>query len=132
LIKKGVFDRACELADLKEPIHPPHRPPYLHLIPLAEIISLAIGRGVGTKSVKTIWERLILQFGSEVAVFIDSKPDELKECDSKVVSAIFAFKEGLITIDPGGGGAYGSIRLPEEREAVLAKGQRSLLDSYPG
>ncbi|RLG31886.1 TIGR00375 family protein [Methanosarcinales archaeon] len=131
LIKKGVFDRVHELADLEEPVHPPHRPPYLHLIPLAEIISLAIGRGVGTKSVKSIWESLISQFGSEVAVLIDSNLDELRGFDSKVVSAIFAFREGRVIIDPGGGGKYGSIKLPEESDAVLAKGQRSLLDIFP-
>ncbi len=132
LIKKGVFDRVMELADLENPEHPPHRPPYLHLIPLAEIISLAVGYGVNTKSVNRIWDKLVMQFGSEVAVLIDSNQDELEEFDTRVVHAINAFKEGRFVVEPGGGGNYGTIKLPERVEKVVSKGQRSLFDSYGG
>jgi uncharacterized protein (TIGR00375 family) len=59
VIKKGVFDRVNELADFEEPRHPVYRPPYLHLIPLAEIIQMALGHaGVQTKGVKTAWKPL--------------------------------------------------------------------------
>ncbi|RZN40916.1 MAG: endonuclease Q family protein, partial [Methanophagales archaeon ANME-1-THS] len=39
LIKKGVRDRVDELANT-DGTHPDHRPPYVHLIPLAELIGL--------------------------------------------------------------------------------------------
>lgn len=42
-IKKGVKDRINERATFIKPQHPDHRPPYIHLIPLAEIITKAIG-----------------------------------------------------------------------------------------
>ncbi|MCW7076699.1 MAG: TIGR00375 family protein [Candidatus Syntropharchaeales archaeon] len=130
LIKKGVFDRVRELADLETPIHPPHRPPYLHLIPLSEIISLAIHRGVDTKSVRELWEKLVMRFGSEVAVLVDSKPEDFEGFDRSVVSAICAFKEGRVIVEPGGGGRYGTIKLPANLDKVLSNGQRSLFDSY--
>jgi uncharacterized protein (TIGR00375 family) len=130
VIKKGVFDRVRELADLETPRHPSHRPPYLHLIPLSEIISLALERGVNTKTVKEVWENLILQFGSEIAVLLDSKPEDIEGLNERVVYAISSFKKGRIILEPGGGGKYGTIKLPEKMETVLSKGQRSLFDSY--
>lgn len=52
--KKGVEDRINELADFEVPRHPAYRPPpYLHLMPLAEIIQMALGHAsVQTKGVK--------------------------------------------------------------------------------
>jgi len=51
-IKKGVKDRVNELATFDKPQHPVHRPPYLHLIPLSEIIAMAIEKGNNTKGVQ--------------------------------------------------------------------------------
>ncbi|KYK20130.1 phosphotransferase, partial [Thermoplasmatales archaeon SM1-50] len=56
-IKKGVRDRIGEIATFKEPRHPTHRPPYVHLIPLSEIIAKAIGQhNPFTQSVTKRWE----------------------------------------------------------------------------
>ena len=38
-IKKGVDFRISEIADYDEPKHPDFRPKYVHLMPLAELIS---------------------------------------------------------------------------------------------
>jgi uncharacterized protein (TIGR00375 family) len=113
-IKKGVFDRVNELADFKEPKHPNHRPPYLHLIPLAEITQMALGHaGVQTKGVRTAWNTLVERFGSEVEALIYSKPEDLKIVDERIVKAILAFRKGDVIIHPGGGGQYGWLELPE-------------------
>jgi uncharacterized protein (TIGR00375 family) len=115
LIKKGVFDRINELADFNEPKHPEHRPPYLHLIPLAEIIQMALGHSsVQTKGVQTAWNKLIERFGNEVKALIYSEPEDLKIVgDDRIVNAILAFRKGNVIIHPGGGGQYGWIELPE-------------------
>jgi len=113
IIKKGVADRVNELADFEEPRHPDHRPPYLHLIPLAEIIQMALGHAsVQTKGVKTAWETLVKHFGNEVEALIYAEPEALKIVDDRVVSAILAFRKGDVIIHPGGGGQYGWLELP--------------------
>jgi uncharacterized protein (TIGR00375 family) len=151
LIKKGVRDRVNELADC-DGTPPEHRPPYLHLIPLAEVISLAVQKSPSSKSVQKIWESLLAAFGTEVTVLIDAPIDFIKGAHyefkaeelAHVVEAITAFREGMIRISPGGGGKYGVIELkagtsgkvPEnskeragEQETGRAKmKQRSLLD----
>jgi uncharacterized protein (TIGR00375 family) len=115
LIKKGVFDRINELADFNEPKHPEHRPPYLHLIPLAEIIQMTLGHSsVQTKGVQIAWNKLIECFGNEVEALIYSDPEDLKIVgDDRIVNAILAFRKGNVIIHPGGGGQYGWIELPE-------------------
>jgi len=110
-IKKGVRDRILELADTEE--KPPHRPPYLRLAPLAEVISMVVGKGVTTKSVRVVWERFLGEFGSEIAVLVDVPVDELARVDSDVARAVWAYREGKLVVIPGGGGKYGEIRLPD-------------------
>ncbi|MEA1907264.1 MAG: TIGR00375 family protein [Euryarchaeota archaeon] len=113
-IKKGVRDRVNELADLPEPEHPDHRPEYLHLIPLAEIIALALGHSSPyTKTVQSAWNELIKKSGSEIAVLVDADIASLGG-DSRIVDAIRAFQEGKVIITPGGGGKYGSVELPAD------------------
>ncbi len=110
-IKKGVKDRVNELASFDEPQYPDHRPPYIHIIPLSEIIAKALGIGPNTKGVQGVWNALIGQYGSEVAVLIDA---DIKNSgvDERVIGAIIAFKEGKVKVKPGGGGQYGSVGLP--------------------
>ncbi len=132
VIKKGVFDRINELADFKEPKHPDHRPPYLHLIPLAEIIQMTLGHAsVQTKGVQTAWNKLIERFGNEVEALIYSEPEDLKIVgDDRIVNAILAFRKGNVIIHPGGGGQYGWLELPENLKGEGARhtGQLSFAD----
>jgi uncharacterized protein (TIGR00375 family) len=133
-IKKGVKDRVNELASFDEPQYPDHRPPYIHIIPLSEIIAKALGIGPNTKGVQGVWNALIGQYGSEVAVLIDA---DIKNSgvDERVIGAIIAFKEGKVKVKPGGGGQYGSVELPGSVESNSGKlnkkkcePQRSLCD----
>lgn len=118
IIKKGVTDRVNELADFEEPRHPDYRPPYLHLIPLAEIVQMSLGHAsVQTKGVKTAWKALVDHFGNEVEALIYAEPESLKIVDEKVVNAILAFRKGDVIIHPGGGGQYGWLELPEHLKA---------------
>lgn len=133
-VKKGVYDRVNELADLETPVHPDHRPDYIHLAPLAEIIMMALGHSsITTKGVRTAWESLVEKFGNEVAVLLDARPEQLDVVDPKIVDAIMAFRNGEVIIHPGGGGQYGWIELPDSEDkpkkpAKKSKNQSSLFD----
>jgi len=115
-IKKGVKDRINEMADFAEPHHPDHRPPYVHLIPLAEIITKAIGQHTPfTQAVSKRWDELISVFGSEINVLIDADIAEIAKFTAPAITeAIQAFREKKVIIRPGGGGQYGIIELPLE------------------
>lgn len=119
-IKKGVDYRVEELATWKEPHHPPHRPPYIYILPLAEIISLTYSKGVTTVFVQKIWRELVQKFGDEITVLIYTPIEELIEIDPQLARRIQAFRDKTLQIKIGGGGKYGEIIFEEN----------STLDSY--
>lgn len=138
-IKKGVYDRVNELADLPEPIHPEHRPPYVHLMPLSEIIMMALGHAsINTKGVQDAWNALLDRFTDELQVLLHVPAESMDFVDRKIVDAILAFREERVILHPGGGGQYGRIELPTYTEAGRSgkgekgrddkKGQSSLFD----
>ena len=130
-IKLGVADRIDLLADYEKSRHPPHRPPYLHLIPLAEIIALALGH----KSPMTagVQRRYLALTGgkTEIDVLLNEEIGSMVEAgaEPEVIRAIEAFRQGRVEVLPGGGGRYGEVRLPALKEAIAGKEkQRSLFD----
>lgn len=126
-IKKGVRDRVAELATRDNPRHPEHRPPYLHLLPLAEIIGAALQFSPRSQTVQRRWQHLMEHFGSETTVLIDADLEDIRQVASHAVtSAIQAFRSGDITIHPGGGGRYGELELP--RNGGERQQQRRLME----
>jgi uncharacterized protein (TIGR00375 family) len=110
-IKKGVADRAARLASG----HPGERPPYLHLIPLKEIIRTARGASSpGTKGCSSLYDRFIDIFGNEIRVLIDVPVGELAAVDPAVAAAVSCFRSSRVRLIPGGGGKYGSFSLQDQ------------------
>ncbi|WP_406660755.1 TIGR00375 family protein [Methanolobus sp. ZRKC3] len=131
-IKKGVMDRINELADLSEPKHPNHRPPYIHLMPLSEIIMMALKHAsITTKGVQTAWSSLLEKFGTELEVLLYANERDMGFVDKRIVDAIIAFREKRVILHPGGGGKYGWIEMPDEKTEYPEsdkKNQSSLFD----
>lgn len=127
-IKKGVKDRVNELADLNESKHPDHRPPYLHLPPLSEIIMMALDHAsINTKGVQTAWNALVDRFGSELNILRNVPQSEMNFVNEKIVDAIMAFRNEEVIVQPGGGGKYGKLKLPPKNESKNDK-QKSLFE----
>ena len=113
IIKKGVSDRAKELAGEGE-TRP--RPPYLHVIPLAQIIqTMEEASSPNTKKCKAIYASFISAFGNEIAVLIDIPVAEIRSVHPKVADAIEALRNGTVTLHPDGGGKYGTFSLRQTR-----------------
>lgn len=109
IIKKGVSDRAKELSRGGE-ARP--RPPYLRVIPLAQIIQTMEGASSpNTKKCKAIYASFISTFGNEIAILIDIPVAEIRVVNPKVADAIEALRNGMVVLHPGGGGKYGTFSL---------------------
>jgi uncharacterized protein (TIGR00375 family) len=109
IIKKGVSDRAKELSHGSE-VRP--RPPYIHILPLAQIIqTMENASSPNTKKCKAIYTQFIKTFGNEIAVLIDIPVAEIRAVHPKVANAIEALRNGTVTLHPGGGGKYGTFSL---------------------
>jgi len=109
IIKKGVADRAKELAHGSE-ARP--RPPYLRVIPLAQIIQTMEGTSSpNTKKCKAIYAKFIETFENEIAVLIDVPVPEIRAVHPRVADAIAALRNETVVLHPGGGGKYGTFSL---------------------
>lgn len=118
-IKKGVLERIDELANSKEPIHPDHRPPCLHIIPLSEIIALSLGvKNVYSTKVQEIWNLFIRKFGNEITILTTIPTSDLEEIDKKTADMVQLFRENRFNYIPGGAGEYG-IPVPPGKEAKM-------------
>ena len=113
-LKLGVSERVNEIATWSdsELKHPDHRPPYLDIIPLVEIVRKICGvKNSKAKSVIKMYEDLIKKYGSEYGILIDLPIDKIQE--NNVAEIISAFRDTKITFIPGGGGTFGEISLDE-------------------
>jgi uncharacterized protein (TIGR00375 family) len=107
LIKKGVFDRARELSQGNIPSL---RPPYLHIIPLGQIIQTIEGASSPhTKKCQAIYNSFISTLGNEIEVLVNAPLTEIYSVNSRVGEAIENLRAGRVTLYPGGGGKYGTF-----------------------
>ena len=88
------------------------RPPYLHIIPLAEIVTGVLkAASPNTKQCKTLWSALVSEFGTEIAVLTEVPTERIAEINAPVADAVKKFREGKIILHPGGGGKYGTFEI---------------------
>lgn len=106
-IKLGVRERAERLSRLATPTP---RPPYVKMIPLAEVIARVLGvSSPSTKKCRALYDQFIAAFGTEIAVLLEVPGGELADVSSGVSDAVLKMREGRVTLFPGGGGKYGSF-----------------------
>jgi len=110
-IKKGVLERTEELAidqnnlSLKQ-IN--KRPDYKYLIPLAQVIQIAIGqKNINHKKVIELYDKFIDKY-TEIEIMQETSFEELKEIDLNIAKYIISFRKNLVVFYPGGGGNYGT------------------------
>ncbi len=119
-IKRGVRDRIAMLAT--ENFSPKFRPPYLHLLPLAEIIQQSVKtKGILTVKIQSKWKQFIDSFENEIQILVDAEKEELEKIDKDVAEKIIAFREGLVLYIPGGGGDYGKPIICSSKEELRKK-----------
>jgi len=105
-IKKGVDVRIEQLSDTDS--HPEHRPSYIHIIPLSEIISIAINaKQVYSNKVQSLWETYIKEFGNEIDILSFFILYYMKKINQKTGELVDFFRNNKFRYIPGGGGVYG-------------------------
>jgi uncharacterized protein (TIGR00375 family) len=108
-IKKGVLDRSRELSTGAART----RPPYLHTIPLVQVIQRVLGvSSPRTRGVQALYDRFLDQFGDEIRVLAGAAPGDLAAVHPGVAGAVRALREGRVLLTAGGGGRYGSFAFP--------------------
>jgi uncharacterized protein (TIGR00375 family) len=104
----GVEYRVMELAKIGESNHNKKKT-YYRLLPLHEIISLAIGIGLNSKATWKIYDNLINEFGNEFKILLNVSQEELLKNtnNSHLTDLIIDNRNGKINVIPGYDGEYG-------------------------
>ncbi|MFB6077023.1 MAG: TIGR00375 family protein [Candidatus Nanohaloarchaea archaeon] len=133
-VKKGVSDRVAELADTDK--RPGHRPDYLRVFPLPEIIRVVVGHASPTtKTVQRIYDAYQEEFASEIDILTGADIDDVKAVNTEVGRAVELFRQDGIVMVPGGGGAYGEMVIPadqDEKERIAEQRAAELACRYDG
>ena len=107
-IMRGVADRADGLSTGL----PSKRPPYLHIIPLPEIIRTVLcTSSPSTRACRELYDRFISAFGDEIRILARAPVSDLAQVDERVARAVDSFRSSRVRFIPGGGGRYGSFSL---------------------
>lgn len=110
-LKLGVSERIEELATWKDPHHPDHRPSYIHIVPLIDILrSILMIKSKSSKTVSKAYNRLIQKYGNEYEILLDVPLEQLStEYEGKLSKLLTLMRDDKISIIPGGGGIFGEI-----------------------
>lgn len=121
-IKRGVRDRIKMLATKPIGSHPHFRPRYMHVIPLAEIIQIALDvKNVNSTAVQSLWKDFVEGFGTEINALVDATEKELSEVHAITAKKIISFRNGWVSYIPGGGGKYGVPFIFDSEKEFLEK-----------
>jgi len=103
----GVLHRVMDLADRTEPEL--GGVPFRSAIPLAEIISQAVGVGVQSKAVAKIYDAMLECHGTELDILLEHSLDKLAPgTPERVLEGIGKMRSGDIAIEPG----YDGVEIP--------------------
>jgi uncharacterized protein (TIGR00375 family) len=121
----GVAYRVEELADREQP---KNVPAYHSILPLHELITTVYGVSLlSSKTVWTIYNKLIAAFGNEFAVLLDAPSEALKKVvDEKLVQVILKNRVTSLSLEPGYDGVYGKILLGKDEVVKEKRTQKSL------
>ena len=107
------------------------RPPYVMLVPLAEIIAEAFNTGTASKKVEELYEIMVQNLGSELDILLKVKAEAIEKIGgSKVAEGIRLVRSGKIVVQPGYDGEFGVVKIwpfpNAENQVQLQSEQTSL------
>lgn len=89
------------------------RPPYIHIVPLLEILRAIKGHSTTkTKSIQHMYYQLIEEFDTETNILIDVPLDEIAQEHQKLAEILRKFRDDRIEFEfVGRAGHYGKIKI---------------------
>jgi len=127
-ITVGVHNRISELADKDMGREPDSKIPFKSIIPLAEIISDAVGVGDKSKKVRGIYKDIINGVGNEFFTLLDAEIAAIAKASSPLIAeGVRRVREGKVEVKGGYDGIYGEVNIYSEEERENFKPQSKLI-----
>ncbi len=121
----GVMHRVDDLADRAEPAPSEFR----YIVPLADLISEVMGRGVRTNGVQGRYLETLSALGNEFRVLRDTPLYDIKaSAGDDIAGAVSKMRSGDLYIEPGYDGEFGVVSLdkkpPKPRKIKKTKAKK--------
>lgn len=88
------------------------RPKYVNLVPLLEVLSEALGAGVGTQTVESMFNKLLTELGTEHEILLRASVKEIASiAGERVAEGIEKVRSRNIHIVPGYDNTYGVVEI---------------------
>jgi uncharacterized protein (TIGR00375 family) len=115
-LRLGVRDRAAAIGEGTS-YSPDHRPHYLHIAPLLDIITLAIEvKSSSSKIAGNLYNKMRTELGSETSILTSVPIKNIWQINNRVAHLIQTYRDGSACYQAGGGGRYGKLIPPWECE----------------
>lgn len=118
----GVLHRVMELSDRDFGYKPEGKIPFKKVVPLMEIIALAVEHGKGTKTVERKYRELISRLGTEFEILLDVEYEDIKRVtDGSIADGILKVRKGEVEVKAGYDGVFGDVSIlgsKEEKEQL--------------
>ena len=110
----GVCHRVAALADRPEGFKPEGAPPFESIVPLKEILSESLGKGVSTKAVGLAYERLLGELGDEFHILRHAPLEDAERCEvPRIAEALRRLRAHDLAVQPGYDGEFGVVKIFE-------------------
>ncbi len=98
------------------------RPPYVNLVTLLGVLSEALGAGVGTQTVESMYEKLLTDLGTEHEILLRSKLKDIAATGGeRVAEGIEKVRSRNIHIVPGYDNTYGIVEIWDKDSHKIKK-----------
>jgi uncharacterized protein (TIGR00375 family) len=117
----GVDNRVEELASFEKGYKSPNAKLFYRLLPLHELLALALGSPLESKNVWKSYNSLIEVFGNEFHILLDVSNEELLQnnIDEKIIEVILRNRKEKIKVQPGYDGEYGVALMGNVEKQVM-------------
>ncbi len=117
----GVLHRVIDLADKPDGRTPENAIPFKRLVPLNQIIAVALKKPVDSPAVVEKYQKLTRTVAPEFEILLSLPEDEItSRIDSGIAAAILAVRKGKVRVEPGYDGEFGKVEIPMEPGAKQA------------
>ncbi len=126
----GVLHRVDRLADREEGYTPSNAVPFVHAIPLEEVIAYVMKKTTYSPFVKSSYKKILEQFGTEFNVLIKADINQIKEADKDLGKAIESVREGRVNLVPGYDGVFCIIDIFNEVKQKKDAGKQARISEF--
>jgi len=115
----GVEYRVESISFFPKGHKPENAKPFYKILPLHEVISLAVRSPIESKKTWEIYNKLIAEFNNEINILLNVPKEKLLNFNEKIGEMILKNRGGEIKVRPGYDGKYGQAIISEKQETLV-------------